>query len=440
MCRTVFVVFTRLPRAGESKTRLIPALGPEGAARLQERMTRQVVGRAWSHTAVTGGRLVVAATGCTPGEMRSWLGPVEVVPQGDGDLGDRLFRVIESEFRRGAGKVIVVGADCPGLHEGHLVEAEDALERSDLVFGPARDGGYYLVGMKRPLRFLFQSMPWGTSEVLPRSLAAAKSQGIATETIERLSDIDEAGDLGDGFDALEEGRSVSVIIPALNESANLKRLLPALTEEGPHEILVVDGGSDDDSVAVAESLGARAVRAPRGRGAQMNAGAREAGGEFLLFLHADTEPPGEWPGLVAEALTRPGISAGAFTFAFALGEAVCGGALIERLVALRCRVFGTPYGDQGLFARRRMFLATGGFPEWPVLEDLEFVKRSKRRGSVAVIPQAARTSGRRWRSDGMLKTLLAHQAILLGYRLGVRKEILFGLRASGAPRRDRALP
>lgn len=428
MCRTVFVVFTRLPRAGESKTRLIPALGPEGAARLQERMTRQVVGRVWSHTAVTGGRLVVAATGCSPREMRSWLGPVEVVPQGDGDLGDRLFRVIEGEFRRGAGKVIVVGADCPRLHEGHLVDAEGALERSDLVFGPALDGGYYLVGMKRPFRSLFQSMPWGTSEVLSRSLAAAKSQGVTVESIECLSDVDEAEDLRDGLDALEEGRSISVIIPALNESENLSRLLPLLLRERPREILVVDGGSHDDTVAVAEALGVRAIRAERGRGSQMNAGAREAVGEFLLFLHADTTPPEGWPALVAETLVRPGIAAGAFSFS--LSEPVRGKWIMESLVALRCRVFGTPYGDQGLFVRRRLFHALGGFPEWPILEDLEFVKRLGKRGKVVVTEEKALTSARRWQTRGVWRTFLSHQVILAGYGLGLKRKNYAKLRRS----------
>lgn len=416
MCRTVFVVFTRLPRAGESKTRLIPALGPEGAAHLQERMTRQVVGRAWSHTAVTGGRLVVAATGCTPREMSSWLGPVEAVPQGDGDLGDRLFRVIEGEFRRGAGKVIVVGADCPRLHERHLVEAEDALERRDLVFGPARDGGYYLVGMKRPLRFLFQSMPWGTSEVLSRSIAAAESHGITPETIECLSDVDDDGDLGDGLAALEEGRSVSVIIPALNEGENLTRLIPLLLRERPREILVVDGGSHDDTVAVAEASGVRVIRAEQGRGSQMNAGAHEAVGEFLLFLHADTTPPEGWPALIAETLVQPGIAAGAFSFE--LAEPVRGKRIMEWLVALRCRLFGTPYGDQGLFVRKRLFHALGGFPGWPILEDLEFVKRLGKIGKVVVTEEKALTSARRWRTRGVFRTFLAHQAILVGYKLG----------------------
>ncbi|NLT70699.1 MAG: DUF2064 domain-containing protein [Verrucomicrobiaceae bacterium] len=426
MSRTTIVVFTRLPRAGEAKTRMIPVLGAEGAARLQEPMTRHIVGRVWSHAAATGGRLVVAATGCTPREMRSWLGPVEVVPQGDGDLGDRLSRVIEGEFRRGAGKVIVVGADCPRLHEGHLVEAEEALEQSDLVFGPAQDGGYYLVGLNRPLRSLFENIAWGTGDVLTQSLAAASLMGIVPVKIETLSDVDEPEDLDAGLSALEEGRSVSVIIPALNESENLKRLLPLLLQESPGEIIVVDGGSDDDTVSVAESLGAQVIRAERGRASQMNVGAHAAVGEFLLFLHADTTPPEGWALLVAETLIRPGVPSGAFSFA--LSEPVRGKRIMESLVALRCRVFGTPYGDQGLFVRRRLFLALGGFPEWPILEDVEIVKQLGKLGKVVVTEEKALTSARRWRTKGVLRTFLAHQAILVGYTLGLKREMFTKLR------------
>ena len=426
MSRTTIVVFTRLPRPGEAKTRMIPVLGAEGAARLQERMTGQVVARAWSHAVATGGRLVVAATGGSSREMRSWLGPVEVVPQGDGDLGERLSRVIEGEFRRGAGKVIVVGADCPLLREGHLADAEAALEQGDLVFGPALDGGYYLVGLNRPLRSLFENVAWGTGDVLAQSLAAAAALGIAPVKIETLSDVDEPEDLNAGLSALEEGRSVSVIIPTLNESENLKRLLPFLLRDACREIIVVDGGSDDDTVSVAESFGARVTRAARGRGSQMNAGAREASGEFLLFLHADTLPPPGWSGLVADTLARPGIPAGAF--AFSLAEPVHGKGLIEALVAWRCRIFRTPYGDQGFFVRRRLFLALGGFPDWPILEDVEIVKRMGKLGKVVVTDEKALTSARRWRTKGVLRTFLSHQAILVGYSLGLKREMFTKLR------------
>lgn len=425
MSRTTIVVFTRLPRAGEAKTRMIPVLGAEGAARLQERMTRQVVARAWVHAVATGGRLVVAATGCTPREMRSWLGPVEVVPQEDGDLGERLSRVIEGEFRRGAGKVIVVGADCPRLDSRHLAAAESALQNNSLVYGPAEDGGYYLVGLSRPLAGIFNGIAWGTGAVLAQSLATARSAGIEPALIARLPDVDEAEDLSDGLAALEEGTSISVVIPTLNESENLKRLLPILAKAA-YEVIVADGGSSDDTIAVAESLGARVVMAPRGRGAQMNAAALDARGEYLLFLHADTLPPDDWAEAMRESLNRAGTVAGAYRFA--LDESFPLRRTIEALVALRCRLSEMPYGDQGLFLRRSLFHHLGGFPEWPILEDVEIVKRLRRIGRVEIMHGKALTSSRRWRDGGILRTFFVHQLILFGHAFGWKRAALASLR------------
>lgn len=154
----------------------------------------------------------------------------------------------------------------------------------------SRDGGYNLVGLKRPLRPILEKIEWGTGDVLRRSIEAAVSLEIEPALMESLPDIDDPGDLADGLAALDEGSSVSVVIPVLSEAENLKSILPLVIREHPGKILAVDGESQDDTLAVAESFGVRVIRAARGRGSQMNAGARAATGEFLLFLHADTVP------------------------------------------------------------------------------------------------------------------------------------------------------
>lgn len=423
---TSYVVFTRLPRPGEAKTRLIPALGAEEAARLQDRMTRQVVGRTWAHAAAAGGRFVVAFTGGDEREMRDWLGAVTLVPQGDGDLGARMRRVIEGEFRRGSSKVIVVGSDCPRLDESCLAEAGTLLDDKEIVLGPAEDGGYYLIGASRPGLPVFDGIPWGTGRVFQETLEALRAVDIDPGLLPRLPDVDEKEDIEDGLAAIEEGGSVSVIIPALDEAENLARLLPALSDSIPLEILVADGGSSDDTIAVAESHGARAIRSERGRGAQMNAAAREARGEFLLFLHADTLPPQDWEEIVVRTLLRPGTAAGAFRFG--LETSVRFRRAIEFLVGLRCRLFRAPYGDQGIFVRRRLFDAAGGFPEWPILEDVEIVERLAKLGKIATAPGRAVTSPRRWREQGWGRTFFRHQLILIGHRLGWEPERLARIR------------
>lgn len=355
--------------------------------------------------------------------MRSWLGRgPDYLPQPGGNLGERMGTLIEREFRRGAERVIVVGADCPRLSSDHYDAAAAALDHADIVFGPSRDGGYYLVGLRRPCPALFENIPWGESGVLAESIARARETGIEPMWLEKLSDVDLPPDLPDAEIALREGGSVSVIVPTLNEASSLRRLLPRLLDRPGAEVIVSDGGSDDDTVQIARDAGAIVVQGERGRGAQMNRGAAVAGGEFLLFLHADTDPPTDWNEIIPGVLSRPGVAAGAFRFA--LREPVAGRALIEWLVDLRCRVFRMPYGDQGFFLRKTLFTALGGFPNQPILEDLEMVSQARRWGSVEVVDAVARTSSRRWRERGVMRTFLDHQRILAGRWLGMAPEKL----------------
>ena len=417
------VIFTRLPQPGRVKTRLIPALGAAGAAELHGQMTRLAVARAWAFcAAVPGRRLVIAYDGGSERQLRTWLGRLNCLPQGEGDLGARLQRAVTGEFQRGASSVLVIGSDCPRLQPGVLESAACALETHDLTFGPAKDGGYYLVGLRKPLSEIFTGIPWGTGDVLTASVRKAQTLGIAPALLESLPDVDLPDDLPDAQAALQASRTISVIIPALNEAPNLKRLLPRLSAAQPHEVIVADGGSADDTVATAIALGAKVVRASRGRARQMNAGAAAATGEHLLFLHADTDPPERFPDLVSTTLDRAMVSAGAFRFL--LREPVLGSALIEWGVALRCALLQLPYGDQGLFVRRALFQSLGGFRDWPILEDLAMVRHLRALGRIVITSEPALTSSRRWRDGGVIRTFLRHQRILLAYFLGSKPEPL----------------
>ncbi len=412
------ILFTRLPVAGQAKTRLIPQLGAAGAAELQRRMTLQVLGRAWAWTATDASlQLRIAYDGGTEAEMRGWLGALDFVPQGEGDLGERMERCCQREFAAGARRVILVGTDCPELTEGHFHAARKALTETPVVFGPAVDGGYYLIGLSRPMPELFRAMTWSTDQVLAESLARAREQGVEPALLSMLPDVDVPADLPAGAQALTQGSTVSVIIPTLNEAENLARLLPLVRSAQPLEILLADGGSTDATAAMAAAHGARFIASERGRARQMNAAAREARGEYLLFLHADTDPPENFCDLIRHHLQGAGTAAGAFRFA--LREPIRGGGLIERLVALRCATRHSPYGDQGLFLRRSLFLAMGGFPDWPILEDVKLVHELRDLGRIAITQEAGPTSARRWQQQGVLRTFLQHQRILLGYALGV---------------------
>lgn len=213
-------------------------------------------------------------------------------------------------------------------------------------------------------------------------------------------------------------RSISIIIPTLNEAKNLPRTLQALQTTLAVEVTVVDGGSLDSTISVAESWGAKVICSPvSGRAYQMNVGAAVAQGDILLFLHADTRLPSGFDRLVRQTLLQPKVIAGAFELA--IDGKTLGLRLVEWGVHVRSHLCQMPYGDQAIFMSVDMFRAIGGFPELPIMEDFELMRRLKRRGRIAIAPDTVLTSDRRWQKLNVCRTTLINQAIILGYLLGV---------------------
>jgi rSAM/selenodomain-associated transferase 2 len=180
--------------------------------------------------------------------------------------------------------------------------------------------------------------------------------------------------------------------------------------------VVVDGGSTDGTMRVAAAAGAdHVLRAPRGRAAQMNAGARAARGEILLFLHADTALPPSADEIVQAALNQ-GRDWGRFDVAIAGADPLL--AVVAMLMNLRSRLTGVATGDQAVFARRECFFAAGGFPEIPLMEDVALSKALKRIAPPACLRERVVTSGRRWERNGTLRTILLMWRLRLEYALG----------------------
>lgn len=209
---------------------------------------------------------------------------------------------------------------------------------------------------------------------------------------------------------------LSIVIPALNEAPHLPATLARCGLAGA-EVIVVDGGSTDGTAARARALGARVITSAPGRGRQMNAGAAEARGDILLFLHADTLLPEGFAGRVVRTLARPGVVAGAFRLAIDAPGA--GLRLVELWAGWRSRGLQLPYGDQALFLGAREFRRLGGYRDMPLMEDFDLVRRLRRRGRVVTLPQAARTSARRWQSLGVFRTTVVNQLVVAGYLAGV---------------------
>ncbi len=436
-------LFSRYPWPGRTKTRLIPRLGAEGAAALQRAMTAHTVRTAHGVAARSGTCVEVRYDGATPSRMRQWLGKgLCFRAQGEGDLGQRIERAFRDAFAGGDRRVVVIGCDSPELDTPLLNGAFRALDQTDLVIGPARDGGYYLIGLKAPAAQLWRDIAWGSERVLAQTLKAAGQMGLRHSLLPELEDVDRPEDLGVWERARQRASTLAVIIPTLNEAETLKTTLPAVLEGQPDEVIVVDGGSVDGTIEVARKLGVKVVQSSLGRGCQLNAGAKIAAAAQLLFLHADTLPPPGYREVVGQTLARPDVAAGAF--AFAIREKMRQRRTVERLVAARCRWLGNPFGDQGLFVRRDLFEALGGFVDWPLLEDVEIQRRLKRHGLLAITREAAATSGRRWQARGVWSTLWLNQRIMLGYYLGVSVERLARLYRAPLGRaahpRDKTMP
>ena len=210
--------------------------------------------------------------------------------------------------------------------------------------------------------------------------------------------------------------SVSVIIPALNEATVLEQTLTALSSITELELVVVDGGSQDGTVDLARQY-AKVYLSQPGRARQMNLGAQQTGGELLLFLHADSVLFPEAVEAMKKAMDDPGVVGGAFCLGIDSSSLALG--LIAAVANWRTRITRIPYGDQGIFVRRSVFKQLGGYPEQPLMEDLEFSRRLKRVGRVVILSDVIRTSSRRWDREGIWRTTLRNQMLILLYFMGV---------------------
>ncbi|XWK90182.1 MAG: TIGR04283 family arsenosugar biosynthesis glycosyltransferase [Phormidium sp.] len=215
---------------------------------------------------------------------------------------------------------------------------------------------------------------------------------------------------------------ISVIIPVLNEAKAIEKTLLNLQSYPELEVIVVDGGSEDRTVAIAESFGYKVLTSPRGRSIQMNAGATIATGNILLFLHGDTILPANFGSMILAATQKPGVVGGAFELA--IDAKVKGIRLVEMMVNWRSHFLSLPYGDQAIFVKAEIFHKIGGFPIQPIMEDFVLIRQLRNMGKIAIITTPVITSGRRWQQLGIIKTTLINQLMIVGYYLGVPSEKL----------------
>jgi rSAM/selenodomain-associated transferase 2 len=227
---------------------------------------------------------------------------------------------------------------------------------------------------------------------------------------------------------------LSIVIPALNEAESLTCLLPYVLARCPQaEVIVVDGDSADETRDVVSRFPrVRLLASARGRAKQMNAGAQAAQGDVLLFLHADTVLPPGTQAAVREALADPGVVGGRFDVRFDCKRPIF--RIIATLMNLRSRLSGISTGDQAIFVRRHAFATLGGYPDIPLMEDIEFTRRLKRQGRLACLGAQVITSSRKWEREEVLRTILLMWMLRFLYFVGADPAWLHTL-YYGRPRR-----
>ncbi len=420
------IIFTRYPQPGTTKTRLIPLIGKDGAVLIHRKMALKTVSTCQRYSSSSRVTIEIHYEGCEEQLMKQWLGnSFPYKKQAGGNLGNRMTHAFNDAFQKGSQRVIIIGTDCPELMTDHLKAAFDSLNDNLLVFGPAFDGGYYLIGLRNDayniaIPKLFRNIEWGSSTVLDTTVKNVRFLDISFNLLPFLHDVDRPEDIS--FWERTQKR-LSVVIPMLNEAENIDTTLSRIKNGTNVEIITVDGGSTDGTVEKARAHGVNVYNSSKSRAAQMNQGFLQTTGEIVVFLHADTLLPVDYDVLVRTTLEDPHIICGAFSLE--INSHHKGLRIIENMTYFRAKYLQMPYGDQALFMRSHTFRESGGFPEIPLMEDFELVRRLKRMGKIKIVQVPAITSGRRWEEVGIWRTTVINQIVIILYYLGVSPNTLY---------------
>jgi rSAM/selenodomain-associated transferase 2/rSAM/selenodomain-associated transferase 1 len=431
------VLFTKYPEKGTVKSRLSRYYGEDFVVDLYRNFITDTLDTlSEGHYSYR----VAFYPGDKKSEMIDEFGSKHLyMPQTGPDLGERMKNAMVDLFSDGFRSILVIGSDIPDLPNHILESAFRALENHDAVIGPSVDGGYYLIGMQESkfLPDVFDGLMWGTNTVFQETMKKFIKKRCSPHILPMWRDVDRPVDVNDYMrrnENTEFTRShtmtflrtamscqFSIIIPVLNESGIINDTIEHVRNipgSNNGEIIVVDGNPRGDTIGAIKSNKVVKLISKPGRGNQMNAAADVAQGTILIFLHADTRLPREAFDHIVSVMNNNSYIGGAFDLGIDSDRFIF--RLIEQAASLRSRTTRIPYGDQVIFMRKDYFESLGGYKSIPIMEDVDLMKRVKKRnGRICIINDKVLTSSRRWDEEGIFYGTLRNWSLITLYFCGV---------------------
>lgn len=440
--RRALIIFTRVPEAGRTKTRLMPYLSGKMCARLHRCFLKDIAGLCGQ---IPADVFVYHTPEDEKGILHQIFGKKCIYRrQCNGELGVRMYRAMAEVLAKGYEACVLMGTDIPEITSGDIRYAFRLLDVHDVVFGPTKDGGYYLVAMKELVKEVFEQQTYGHGSVLEQTVDHVQNYregGCQAGYVRTLCDVDTREDIAALRNRLrEEGRwkdsetgrflmrsqTISVIVPVYNEAALIEKIQQELLPlKDRCEIIFVDGGSTDGTPDKIRPE-FRLIRGPKGRARQMNLGARESSGDILFFLHSDSELPKHPLEEIRAVMSEHragcfGIAFHSLSFFLWTCRVISNHRIKDRKVM---------FGDQGIFIDRELFFEAGMYPQLPIMEDYQLSLTLKEMGvKLGMAKHRIYTSDRRFpkKTIPKLKVMWRMNRLRKMYRDGVPIEKISGL-------------
>lgn len=435
--RKALILFVKYPEAGRVKTRLAKALGPERAADLYQKLLRRTLGIAADFKLSPDNQddpdLFLFFS---PPERKEMLkktcpGPWKFVSQTDGHLGQRMDAAFRDVFGRRYEQIVLVGSDICDLRVSDITDAFRFLTKGAAVLGPAKDGGFYLIGLTSSFGEVFGFDSWSTPSVFERTVRCLGEAGLTVKMLSERRDIDKAEDLIHVRNQPFLCDQVSIIVPFVGKAVQLACLIDSIEAQlWPGDEIIMVRGDVFPEMGIGDiTPNTRLLSAPRGRGVQLSHGAKSGKGNLYWFLHADTVPPPNFGYHVRKLSLATDAALGCFELSY--GTSRFSLQLLARWANFRTRYLGLPYGDQGFFCSREVFERVGGFKKRYLFEDVDFVRACSKLGNIMVIPQPLHASPKKYLMRGIFRTSCKNHFLMFLYLLGMNDRRLYSLYYGG---------